>query len=37
MDIKGSMIAAISFGYTDEKPDRRPRKTMEEVVRCGYS
>ncbi len=35
MNRQDAMIAAISFGYTDEKPDRRPRKTMDEVVRWG--
>jgi len=26
------MIAAVSFGYTDEKPAMRPRKSIEQVV-----
>lgn len=29
----GEMIAAVSFGYPDESPAARPRKTMDEVTR----
>lgn len=28
-----AIVAAVSFGYTDEKPDARPRKSMDEVTR----
>jgi nitroreductase len=30
---KGEMIAAVSFGYPDESPAARPRKSFNEVVR----
>lgn len=32
LNIDKQLIAAISFGYADEKPDRRPRKTLDDVV-----
>ena len=32
LNIDKQLIAAISFGYTDEMPDRRPRKKIEEVT-----
>ena len=29
---KGQMIAAVSFGYPDQEPRPRPRKTVEEIT-----
>ena len=29
----GEMVAAVSFGYADERPPARPRKTVPEVTR----
>src|SRR4030043_1325770 len=34
---KGELIAAVSFGYTDESPAARPRKPRSEGVRGGRS
>jgi nitroreductase len=30
---QGEMIAAVALGYSDEKPDARPRKSKSEVIR----
>ncbi len=32
---EGEMIAAVSFGYADESPAARPRKTLSEVSRAA--
>jgi nitroreductase len=33
LDETSQMIAAVSFGYADESPEARPRKTVGEVTR----
>ena len=32
LDSDGQLIAAVAFGYPDESPEERPRRSMEEVV-----
>lgn len=32
LNIDTELIAAVSFGYANESPERRPRKTMEDVT-----
>ena len=32
LNVKGEFLAAVAFGYPDEKPDERPRKRPEDVL-----
>ncbi|RGY96005.1 nitroreductase family protein [Clostridium sp. AM58-1XD] len=32
LNIDGDLLAAVSLGYPEEKPDERPRKTLDKVV-----
>lgn len=32
LHIEGQLVACMAFGYPDENPDRRPRKSLEQVV-----
>ena len=32
LNSEGELVAAIAFGYPDEFPEERPRKSVEDVV-----
>jgi nitroreductase len=38
INIDGQLVASMAFGYTDENPQKRPRKNLDKVVTWrGYS